>query len=268
LKGKLKILAWGLFAAGIIAVLFLARKSQDEAIALKPTISISVVDENAFLTEMELVARLERLNLLYPNQLMKNLKTTEIEANIRKMHEVEEVNVFKQLGGNWGIRLKVRQPYARIFNQYGESYYVDSKGATMAPSSNFTARILVFSGNIKDKMDTLLVSEIESDPKLKNERSLDEIFRISKAIHESPFLSAQISQVFRDKWGDFILIPRVGAQKIVLGPAPSEKDVTEKLKKLVVFYKNGLPFVGWNKYKTINLKYRNQVVCTFLHDSL
>lgn len=268
MKGKLKIVAWALFAAAIIAVLVLARKTQDEAIVHDPNVSISVVDENAFLTEEELLIRLKRQNLFYPNQLMKNLNTTAIEANIRKMHEVEEVNVFKQLGGNWGIKLKVRQPYARIFNQFGESFYIDSKGATMNPTPNFTPRILVFTGSIKDKSDTLLVSDIEADPKLKNERSLDEIFHIAKVIHENPFLSAQISQVHRDKWGDFILIPRVGSQQIVLGPAPTERDISEKLKKLVVFYNYGLPYVGWNKYKTINLKYRNQVVCTYLRDTL
>jgi cell division protein FtsQ len=268
LKGKLKIVAWALFAVAVIAVLFLARKNQNEAIAKDPNISISVVDENAFLTESELLVRLKRLNLFYPNQQMQNLNTTAIEENIRKMHEVEEVDVFKQLGGNWGIKLKVRQPYARIFNLFGESFYVDSKGATMNPSPNFTARILVFTGNIKDKSDTLLVGDIEADPKLKNERNLDEIFHIAKVIHQDPFLTAQIGQVHRDKWGDFILIPRVGAQRIVLGPASSERDISEKLKKLVVFYTNGLPYVGWNKYKTINLKYRNQVVCTYLHDTL
>lgn len=268
MKGKLKIAAWGLFAGAVIAVLVMAGKSQDEAIVQEPNVSISVVDENAFLTENELLVRLKRLNLFYPNQLMKNLNTTAIEEHIRKMHEVEEVNVYKQLGGNWGIQLKVRQPYARVFNQYGESFYVDSKGATMDPSPNFTARILVFTGNIKDKADTLTVSDIEANPKLKSERSLDEIFRISKVIHQNAFLTAQISQIHRDRWGDFILIPRVGAQRIVLGPAPSEKDVSEKLKKLMVFYTNGLPYVGWNKYKTINLKYRNQVVCTYLRDTL
>lgn len=268
MREKLKIVAWALFAVAIIAVLFLARKNQEEAIVQEPNVSISVVDENAFLTETELLVRLKRLNLFYPNQQMKNLNTTAIEQHIRKMHEVEEVNVFKQLGGNWGIKLKVRQPYARIFNQSGESFYVDSKGATMNPTPNFTARILVFTGNIKDKSDTLLVSDIEASPKLKNERSLDEIFHIAKVIHENPFLTAQISQVHRDRWGDFILIPRVGAQRIVLGPAPSERDVREKLKKLIVFYTNGLPYVGWNKYKTINLKYRNQVVCTYLRDTL
>lgn len=268
MKGKLKIAAWALFAVAIIAVLILARKNQDEAVVRDPNISISVVDENAFLTESELLVRLKRLNLFYPNQLMKNLNTRAIEENIRKMHEVEEVNVFKQLGGNWGIKLKVRQPYARIFNSFGESFYVDSKGATMDPTPNFTARILVFTGNIKDKSDTLLVSDIEANPELKNARSLDEIFHIAKVIHENPFLSAQIGQVHRDKWGDFILIPRVGAQRIVLGPAPTERDISEKLKKLVVFYSHGLPYVGWNKYKTINLKYRNQVVCTYMRDSI
>ena len=268
MKGKLKIAAWALFAVAIIGVLFLARKNQDEAIVLNPNISISVVDENAFLTETELLIRLKRLNLFYPNQLVKNLNTAAIEEHIRKMHEVEEVDVYKQLGGNWGIKLKVRQPYARIFNRFGESFYVDSKGATMDPTPNFTARILVFTGNIKDRSDSLLVEDIESDPKLKNERSLDEIFHIAKVIHENTFLTAQISQVHRDKWGDFVLIPRVGAQRIVLGPAPSERDVSEKLKKLIVFYTIGLPYVGWNKYKTINLKYRNQVVCTYLRDTL
>lgn len=268
MKGKLKIAAWASFAVAIIAVLFVARKNQDEAVVQDPNISISVVDENAFLTESELMVRLKRLNLFYPEQRMKSLNTKAIEEHIRKMHEVETVDVFKQLGGNWGIKLKVRQPYARIFNQFGESFYVDSKGATMDPTPNFTARILVFSGNIRDKSDTLLVSDIEADPKLKNERCIDEIFHIAKVIHEDPFLSAQISQVHRDKWGDFVLIPRVGVQRIILGPAPTERDIREKLKKLLVFYTHGLPYVGWNKYKTINLKYRNQVVCTYLRDTL
>ncbi|WP_300661461.1 hypothetical protein, partial [Fluviicola sp.] len=94
MKGKLKIAAWALFAAAVIAILIMAGKSQEEAVVLEPNVSISVVDENAFLTEDELLVRLKRLNLYYPNQLMKNLNTTAIEENIRKMHEVEEVNVY------------------------------------------------------------------------------------------------------------------------------------------------------------------------------
>lgn len=262
MKQKLKIAAWFVFAALVITVLVLARSKQDEAIVLEPVVSISVVDENAFLTKDELLARLTRLHLYYKNQMSKDLNTTAIEAHIRKMHEVSDVQVFKHMGGDWGINVKVRQPYARVFNRNGESFYVDSEGSTMETSPNFTARVLVFTGFINDKCDSVTVTQLEQNPTVATDRSLDEIYRIAKVIHENDFLNAQIAQVHRDRWGDFILIPRIGDQRIILGRANSEKVVAEKLKKLRIFYREGLPYTGWNEYATINLKFKNQVVCT------
>lgn len=258
---KIKIASWSAFALLVIVLLFVARKQQEEMVAATPTIAISVVDENAFLTEQELVVRLKRNNLIYSGQQMKDLNTTAIEAFIRKMHEVELVDVYKRLGGNWNIRVKVRQPYARIFNRDGQSFYVDSKGAMMDPSPNFTARVLVFSGNIADKSDSLTVAEIENDPELAKKRSLDEIYRIAKYINGDDFLRAQIVQVHRDRWGDYLLIPQVGDHEIVFGTANNDQEVREKFEKLKIFYQEGLPYEGWNVYEQINLKYRNQIVC-------
>jgi cell division protein FtsQ len=51
----------------------------------------------------------------------------------------------------------------------------------------------------------------------------------------------------------------VGNHKIILGDC---SDLEQKFKKLFAFYKDGLNKIGWNTYKTINLKYKNQVVCT------
>lgn len=262
MKQKLKIAAWFAFAVTVIVVLYFARQKQENAVVGIPMVAISVVDENTFLTEAELITRLKRLHLYYENQLIKDLNTTAIEEHIRKMHEVADVQVYKQLGGNWGIKVKIRQPYARVFNRNGESFYVDSEGETMATSPNFTARVLVFNGFINDKCDTISIEDISANPKLREQRTLDEIYCIAKVIHQDPFLTAQITQVHRDRWGDFILIPRVGEHRIILGHAPSEKVVEEKLKKLKIFYQEGLPFTGWNAYETINLKFRNQVVCT------
>lgn len=258
---NLKIAGWALFALATIAILFLARKKQEEAVVQDPVIAISVIDENAFLTETELLTRLKRNNLVYAGQKVKDLNTTAIEAFIRKMHEVEKVEVFKRLGGVWSIRLKVRQPIARIFNKSGESFYVDVQGATMAPSPNFTARVLVFSGNISDRCDSLTVDEIINNASLKSSRNLDEIYRISNYVCNDPFLRAQIGQVHRDQWGSFTLIPLVGDQEIIFGSANSDKEVKEKMEKLKVFYREGLPYSGWNKYESINLKYKDQIVC-------
>jgi cell division protein FtsQ len=59
---------------------------------------------------------------------------------------------------------------------------------------------------------------------------------------------------------EFELYPAVGNQKILFGKAT---DIAEKFEKLKIFYNEGLNKTdNWNKYSTINLKYKNQVVCT------
>jgi cell division protein FtsQ len=61
-----------------------------------------------------------------------------------------------------------------------------------------------------------------------------------------------------DLKGDIEMVPRVGNQKIILGSADS---LQTKFRNLLVFYKKAIPKVGWDTYKTINLKYANQIVC-------
>ena len=39
-------------------------------------------------------------------------------------------------------------------------------------------------------------------------------------------------------------------------------NAENKLAKLEVFYKEAMMKSGWEKYKIINLKFKNQVVCT------
>jgi cell division protein FtsQ len=51
----------------------------------------------------------------------------------------------------------------------------------------------------------------------------------------------------------------VGDHIIQLGDA-SELD--SKLSRMRTFYTEGLDKAGWNKYKTINLKFHDQVICT------
>jgi cell division protein FtsQ len=92
-------------------------------------------------------------------------------------------------------------------------------------------------------------------------RNLDDIYRISSYVCNDAFLSAQIGQINLEKNGDFVLVPQVGGQKIIFGSARTNEDVAEKFKKLTIFYKEGLPYEGWDKYEVINLKYDKQIVC-------
>ena len=47
-------------------------------------------------------------------------------------------------------------------------------------------------------------------------------------------------------------------QKIYFG---NTDNMDNKFKKLELFYKNILPTKGWNYYESVNLKFKNQIVC-------
>ena len=79
-----------------------------------------------------------------------------------------------------------------------------------------------------------------------------------KKILDNPFLKVQIEQIHLDHSGDAILVPKLGNHKIYFGnPADNVED---KLQRLQVFYEEGLPYVGWEKYKSISLAFDGQVV--------
>ena len=54
------------------------------------------------------------------------------------------------------------------------------------------------------------------------------------------------------------LTPRSGRFTILFGRLD---DIGGKFDKLLRFYRSGLSSIGWDEYRTIDVRYRNQVVC-------
>lgn len=261
MKKWLKIASWVSFAVLVIAGLVFTASRQGEVITNEPQVFIHIDGANAFLTEKEIKDRLVRNNLIYSGQKAENINVKKIEEYLNSMSEVRSCKVYKNLGKNWNIDIEVRKPIARIFNLSGESFYLDDLGHVMATSPLYTARVVVVSGEIPDKAHSKTVDEIINNATLKTKFFLDDIYRISNYVCNDPLLNAQIGQIHREKNGDFVLIPQVGSHTIIFGSAFSDMEVKEKFDKLKQFYKNGLPYEGWNKYDVINLKYKKQIVC-------
>lgn len=260
MKNWMKISLWILVAAGVVTVLVFANKEEKEKKYTQPIISIHV-DGDAFLTEPELIDRLKLHRLIQKNDQVGNLNIRKIEYVISLMPEVKNVKVFKRIGNEWDIQLNLRKPIARIFNKSGQSFYLDEDGYLMNRSSLHTARVLVFSGVISDRFSPNSIFKIINNDSLKSIRNLDDIYRISNYVCNDPILHKMIGQVYREKNGDFVLIPIVGDQKINLGTANSDADVKDKFERILEFYKEAMPFEGWNKYSEISVKYEGQIVC-------
>lgn len=86
-----------------------------------------------------------------------------------------------------------------------------------------------------------------------------DLFELTKIIRQNNFLQALISQIYVNSKGEFDLIPQLGKQIIHLG---SIENIEKKLNKLEIFYKKAMMKAGWEKYATINLEYKDQIVCT------
>jgi cell division protein FtsQ len=58
--------------------------------------------------------------------------------------------------------------------------------------------------------------------------------------------------------GGIILVPTFGNTNIDFGLA---MNIETKFKKLAIFYKQIIPNRGWNTYRWVRLKYKNQLIC-------
>lgn len=257
----LKITFWSLFGVATITLLVLTQRALKELVISKPEVQISVTGENSFLSENELIARLERNNHLFVHQRVKDLFPEKIEQFIRGMEEVRNVKVYTHLNATWNIDIELRKPIAHIFNNVGQNYYLDADGQMISSSNDHTARVLVVTGDIPDRFGQESVSIIINNDSLKTIRKLDDVYRISNYVCNDPLMQSLIGQIHRESTGDFVLIPLIGGQKIIFGSALTDQDVAEKFNKLKIFYKEAIPYEGWGKYSEISLKYANQIVC-------
>ena len=260
MKSWMKISLWVLFVGGVVVTLVMTNSKREDEILPVPVISISVEGENAFLTKEELIRMLKRKQLLFENQLQKELKAIEIEQFVTNISHVKEANVYTSLDGNWGIDIKLRKPIVRVFNKYGESYYLDEEGVIMKTSPNFTARVVIASGEIKTKIAGQNAAYIINNDSLISIRKLDDIYRISNYVCNDPLFSSLIGQIYIEEDGEITLTPIVGDQKIDFGSANLQEEVEEKFDKLRIFYNEAMPYEGWETYSEISVKYRGQIL--------
>lgn len=257
----LKIVSWTILVSGIITTGFYIHKTLETKQIPTPKIHIISEGENTFITQSELLHNLKLKGILFDEQTREELDIERIETYIRTISQVKEVEIYQHIDGRWNIEVELRKPIARVYNKSGENYYLDEEGYTFLTSSTHTSRTLIFTGNIIDSKNSISVQEIMNNDSLITIHKLDDIYRISSYVCNDRLFHSLIGQVYLQKDGDFVLVPLVGDQKIIFGSAESTAVVEEKFKKLLTFYKDALPFQGWEHYSEINIKYKGQIVC-------
>jgi len=255
------IASWVSLFAYLIVVLSLISANRKEIICKKIVVSVNDDTQNYFVEEADVMKLLNNKKVSLIGALIDTINTNKLEEVLSVHSAIKEANVYRNLDGDLHIRIEQRNPIVRVINRNGESFYIDDEGALMPLSTKYAAHVLVANGNIKDsyaKNYTLNLSQ-KNDTAVENSHPLlVDLYQLADYIYRDEFWNAQIEQIYVNGQ-EFELVPRVGTHIIELGTLENYKN---KFRNLRLLYEQGLPKAGWNKYKTINLKYNNQVICT------
>jgi len=223
----------------VIIVIFSFKKNSS------PIKEIVINSENKFLDRFQIESLItEKMD---KDSIIKNVNI--IEKNILANPFVKEIKLYQDLSNKLIVDLVQYQPIARLVSENKKDFYIDLHGNIFPTSTKFSERVLLIH----------TADNINFD--LKNINSTDygkKIFAMINYIINDIFLSKIISEIDINYNKNIIIYPQVSKQKIIFG-YPEQIDV--KFDKLMLFYKKILPAKGWNTYKTVNLKFKNQIIC-------
>ena len=170
-----------------------------------------------------------------------------IESKLRNEVWVKDAELFFDNNGILQVRVKQREPVARIFTSTGNSFYIDSTGVRLPLSEKMSVRLPVFTGFPSDAK------------KLKPEdrRLISSIKQLSLYLLNDPFWMAQIEQVDITPSRAFEMVPLIGNHLVEFGDGANPE---KKFRRLMIFYKQVLAKSGMEKYERIKVQYDNQVI--------
>ena len=167
------------------------------------------------------------------------LDLNKLEKALNAQEMIEKSDVFVSIDGVLKAVVKQKTPIARIFDG-DNSFYIDYKGDMMPLSANFTARVPLVSGEINKK----------------NSEDLAELFRI---IYDDEFLKKNIIGVQIMPSGSLKMLNRNYNYQIDFGGTVRMKA---KFNNYKAFFQKAVLDSSIHKYKTIDLRFAQQVVCT------
>ena len=224
----------------IMLVLFLfsfaSMRNENRKIA---KIDVEIIDKDTPFLLPELVNKL----LIEKNQHSKTitkegLDLKKLEKSVNNNDFVQKSEVFVSVDGVLKAVVKQKTPVGRVVSETG-SFYVDYEGNRMPLSENYSARVPLVSGKINA---------------VENEK----LSEVLKMIYEDDFLKKNIIGVQVVPNGNLIMQNRNYDYTIDFGKII---NIDRKFKNYKAFFQKAVSDSTLNKYKKINLKFTQQVVC-------
>lgn len=250
MKSKIiHIVLWVLISSGFIVSLGFVNGQEQKLVGKSLVVYVSEENGNNFIDADDLVQLIGERGDTIRNQPLKDFKVYDLESSLNSHPAIAKSEVTVTIDGRVIVQVKQRNPILRVIDRSNESYYIDDEGKLMPLSEKFTAKVPVINGEFSVQ-----------GGKFSDTTLLGEFYKIGQFIYADTFWKSQVESIYYTIDKEYELLPRVGKNRIVFGTL---SDMDDKFAKLLIFYKEGMGSTGWwNNYSVINLKFKNQIVCT------
>lgn len=247
----LKRIGWTLLMAGFVVLISASTRHQyGLSLTAEPRINIDYTEGLYFVSEEDVQ---QAIGTWLPGQLngydIGQLDLRALEVHIKMNPYVRKVDAYVDHNGKLTVDVAQRAPIVRVINRRGVSYYLDGWGEKIPVTDNFTSRVPVLTGHFSDNGLTTGFVETEEMQKL---------FGLASMLREDKFYQALVDQINVERDKTIVLVPKIDRHVVILGDT---ENLNDKLHRLKLFYKQGLKDVGWKQYKSVDVRFKNQVVC-------
>jgi len=236
---------------GLIIIVFIAliehRENDRRFSGLE--VYIQGVSQVYFVEEKEIQQMLQReFPELTVGESLNKISIYELEKKVESHPFVRDADVYTDLKGKIMVKIAQHIPMARIVRPMASDGYISQEGKILPLSSNFTPRVLTIEGRGAER----ILDKGTLGPEHEG------FLNLLTFITEDEFWNAQINGIELLSNGEVLLHQQVGKQVIEFG-APEE--IPGKFQKVNLFYNEIVPKKGWNAYKRVNVKFKDQIIC-------
>lgn len=235
------ILRWVVLVISILAItaLFILFKTKNAQQACQEFEVAFHNNQPPFLSKVEIQQFLEKDTVRFIGKRIKDIDLSKIEAGLNKNHYIRNADCYFKMDGKMVMEIQQKVPILRVLPDGGTSYYLDENGAPFPLSTQHTADVKVATGRITPSLNSKL-------------------YTFMLYVNQSTFWNSFIEQIFVRPNGDLVFTTQMGGHEVVVG---DNDRLKQKLQKLKQFYQRASTNLGWEEYREINLKYRDQVIC-------
>ncbi|UYZ60899.1 cell division protein FtsQ/DivIB [Hymenobacter latericus] len=213
-------------------------------------VSIGNEFNNFFISEQQVTALLTRNgNQQLEGAEPQDLDLRALEGRLKTHPFVKDAQVYRDLGGNLHADVRQNRPIARLVHpEADKDLYVDADGQTLPLSMLYSARVVPIAR----------VGGAPLSAQFFQDSTGQRYLQFLRYIDEHPFWRAQVAEVFVSPNGKLTFTQQVGDQRVEFG---YPENISEKFAKLMVFYRQIPPALGWDTYHRVNVEFQNQIIC-------